>query len=240
MAYGIKLNMALTQDDEGVSGGLHIVDSDGMDISSESDGSNMMEVVTHLACDAAGLVKESMEPTPQSIIDTLMKDFLHAAADPWVSNVKNDAVVDAWKNLHVKNDVVMDASDLWGLHTKSEDCKESCECDRDCECECDHCVTSAPVPFSAADIHEVSEANVEDDELTTDDYIEMFADVIKEEAYEGNFEACVYSELFEDKEEIPAAVDDAIEHYLAADFSLRCESSKLADGLVYLEYFLCW
>lgn len=224
MAYGIKLNMALTQDDEGVSGGLHIVDSDGMDISSESDGSNMMEVVTHLACDAAGLVKESMEPTPKSVIDGLIKDVA-------IFSMKNAVKID---------DNIMDVSDFWNFYTKDEDNKESCECDRDCECECDHCVTSAPVPFSAADIHEVSEANVEDDELTTDDYIEMFADIIKEEAYEGNFEACVYSELFEDKEEVPAEVDDAIEHYLAADFSLRCESSKLEDGLIYLEYFLCW
>ena len=211
MSYGIKLNMALTQDDEGVSGGLHIVDSDGMDISSESTGSSMMDVVAHLAYDAADLVKESMEPTPQSIIDTLIKDM-------------------------IKTERVIDPADLWGIHEKNEDCKESCDCEKTCDC--DHCCTS--VPFSAADAHEVSEINAEIDELTVDDYIEMFAETIKKEAFEGNFSACVYSEILEDDEEIPEAVDEAIEHYLAADFSLSCENSILKDGCTYVAYTLRW
>ena len=211
MSYGIKLNMALTQDDEGVSGGLHIVDSDGMDISSESTGSSMMDVVAHLAYDAADLVKESMEPTPQSIIDTLIKDM-------------------------IKTERVIDPADLWGIQEKNEDCKESCDCEKTCDC--DHCCTS--VPFSAADAHEVSEINAEIDELTVDDYIEMFAETIKEEAFEGNFSACVYSEILEDNEEIPEAVDEAIEHYLAADFSLSCENSILKDGCTYVAYTLRW
>lgn len=214
MSYGIKLNMALTQDDEGVSGGLHIVDSDGMDISSESTGSSMMDVVAHLAYDAADLVKESMEPTPQSIIDTLIKDM-------------------------IKTEHVIDPSDLWGVDDKNEDCDRKSNCDR--ECDCDHCCTSVTsVPFSAADAHEVSEINAENDELTVDDYIEMFAEIIKEEAFEGNFTACVYSELLEDDDEIPAAVDEAIEHYLAADFSLSCENSILKDGCTYVAYTLRW
>ena len=213
MSYGIKLNMALTQGDEGVSGGLHIVDSDGMDISSESTGSTMMDVVAHLAYDAADLVRESMEPTPQSIIDTLIKDMAHYDS--------------------------IDISDLWGMstHEKNEDCEESCDCDH--ECDCDHCCTS--VPFSAADVHEVSEANIEDDKLTVDDYIEMFAEIIKEEAYDGNFDACVYDDFLENEEdEIPAEVDEAIEHYLAADFSLSCETSILEDGAAYVSYILRW
>lgn len=186
MSYGVKLNMALTKDERGVNGGLHITDSDGLDISSEYDGLSIMSVVTSLAQDAADLIKEatSAPVTP----DTL----------------------------------------------NTPEPKE-CHCD-DCGCGC------SSVPFSAAEVHEVSKINGSDEteEFSIEHYIETFAEIIKEEAYAGEFSALVYTAFLDDDEDVPNAAEEAIDHFLNAGFSLEDSTQIFSDGTALVEYTLHW
>lgn len=183
MSYGVKLNMALTKDERGVNGGLHITDSDGLDISSEYDGLSIMSVVTSLAQDAADLIKEATS----------------APVAPDTTEPKE------------------------------------CHCD-DCGCGC------SSVPFSAADVHEVSKINGcdEPEEFPVEHYVETFAEIIKEEAYAGEFSALVYTAFLEYEEDVPDAAEEAIDRFLNAGFSLEDSTQIFSDGSVIVKYILHW
>lgn len=174
MSYGIKFNMALTTDGSDVTGGLHIVDSEGMDVSSESDGDSIVGVVTSLARDAAELIRE----------------------------------------------VIEDSS--------AENCEEE-----EHHCGCCNCGSA---PISVEEARNLANKPT----YNADYYAEVFADTIRAAAEDGLNDACVYKIYLNKDEEIPDAVDEAIERFLAAGFSFDCDREMYSNGGEYIRYHLVW